>query len=263
MNPLSYFYGFKGKELDDHTVDELRAIATRYQIPRRTRLRKNELVRAISRNLRYQKSAHAKSTVGWKIEAERDKIRRGDIDPLDLKVRRPEPESDLEISYTEERETIGERIRRRALLERKTDADWYANELFTELSDYSSEPMIGSLCFFSYSAAYPEKHPFYDTRPLSYILGVTEDLIVGANLHYLNPGLRGAVASSIINKRQVDFSIGPLQKTIHSYLPSNMGELFAVPVDRKEWVDVSELVTEKFIDPKGIYVEPQTAWDSI
>ena len=75
MNPLSYFYGFKGKELDDHTVDELRAIATRYQIPRRTRLRKDELVRAVSRNLRYQKSAHAKSTVGWKIEAERDKIR--------------------------------------------------------------------------------------------------------------------------------------------------------------------------------------------
>ena len=181
MNPLSYFYGFKGKELDDHTVDELRAIAPRYKIPRRTRLRKDELVRAISRNLRYQKSAHAKSTVGWKIEAERDKIRRGDIDPLDLKVRRPEPESDLEISYTEERETIGERIRRRALLERKTDADWYANELFTELSDYSSEPMIGSLCFFSYSAAYPENHPFYDPRPLSYILGVTEDLIVGAN----------------------------------------------------------------------------------
>ena len=55
MNPLSYFYGFKGKELDDHTVDELRAIATRYQIPRRTRLRKDELVRSISRNLRYQK----------------------------------------------------------------------------------------------------------------------------------------------------------------------------------------------------------------
>ena len=123
--------------------------------------------------------------------------------------------------------------------------------------------MIGDLCFFSYRAEFPEKHPFYDTRPLSYILGITEDLIIGANLHYLNPALRGAVASAIINKRQVDFSIGPLQKTIHSYLPSNMGDLYAVPVDRKEWVDVSELVTERFVDPKGVYVEPQTAWDSI
>ena len=76
MNPLSSFYGFKGKELEDHTVEELRAIATRYQIPRRTRLRKDKLVLAISRNLRYQKSSHAKSTVGWKIEAERDRLEK-------------------------------------------------------------------------------------------------------------------------------------------------------------------------------------------
>ena len=86
-------------------------------------------------------------------------------------------------------QTIGGRIIERARQASSTDADWYANELYTELSEVAETrfPEIGELCFFSYSAAYPEKYPHYDRRPLVYIMDYQEDKLLGANLHYLNP----------------------------------------------------------------------------
>ena len=67
--------------------------------------------------------------------------------------------------------SIGERIKEKASGVAGTDPDWYANELYTELSEVSETrfPEIGELCFFSYSAAYSEKYPFYDRRPLVYL----------------------------------------------------------------------------------------------
>lgn len=159
-----------------------------------------------------------------------------------------------------ERDTIGSRIMARA--GGGKDPDWYANELFAELQQYGGSPSIGSLCFFSYNAAYPAKYPFYDRRPLAYIIEITSDKILGANLHYLNPALRGQLASSLINKTKVDFSIG-YSKLIHSYFPGNMGDMYAIPVDGNEYNDVAKLVTESFVDKVGTYVEPQAAWDSI
>jgi len=156
--------------------------------------------------------------------------------------------------------TIGRRIMDRA--GQSEDANWYANELFTELQAYNQQPTIGALCFFSYNAQYPTKYPFYDRRPLTYIFDITSSRIMGANLHYLNPAIRGQLAASLINKEQVNFSIG-YSKLIHSYLPSNMGDLYAVPVDGNEWRDVAKLVTENFVDKTGIFVQPETAWDSI
>jgi len=156
--------------------------------------------------------------------------------------------------------TIGRRIIDRA--GGGKDPNWYANELFTELQGYNEPPTVGALCFFSYNAAYPAKYPFYDRRPLAYILDVGSERIIGANLHYLNPALRGQLAASLINKKQVDFSIG-YSKLIHSYFPGNMGDIYAVPVSGNEWNDVAKLVTENFVDKSGIFVSPETAWDSI
>ena len=67
-------------------------------------------------------------------------------------------------------QTIGGRIIERARQASSTDADWYANELYTELSEVAETrfPEIGELCFFSYSAAYPEKYPHYDRSCLLY-----------------------------------------------------------------------------------------------
>ena len=68
--------------------------------------------------------------------------------------------------------TIGGRILERAYQTAGTDSDWYANELYAELSEVGETrfPEIGELCFFSYSAAYAQRYPHYDTRPLVYVL---------------------------------------------------------------------------------------------
>jgi len=158
------------------------------------------------------------------------------------------------------RDTIGSRIMARAGSSGQ-DPNWYANELFT-VQNNRAEAVPGSLCFFQYNAKSPDRYPFYDKRPLAYIIEITGTRVLGANLHYLNPALRGQLAASLINKKQVDFSVG-YSKLIHSYIPGNMGDMYAIPVDGNEYNDVAKLVTENFVDKSGIFVSPETAWDSI
>ena len=85
--------------------------------------------------------------------------------------------------------TIGEDIRERAQSSADLTSDWYANELYSELSQVSENrfPEIGELCFFSYSAAFPDKYPFYDRRPLVYVMDFQGDKMLGGILHTLNP----------------------------------------------------------------------------
>ena len=92
--------------------------------------------------------------------------------------------------------TIGETIRERAQGSVDLTPDWYANELYTELSQVAETrfPEVGELCYFSYTASFPEKYPFYDRRPLVYVMDIQEDKILGGNLHYLNPSYRGEIA---------------------------------------------------------------------
>ena len=118
--------------------------------------------------------------------------------------------------------SIGERIKEKASGVAGTDPDWYANELYTELSEVGETrfPEIGELCFFSYSAAYSEKYPFYDRRPLVYVMEYQNDKILGANLHYLNPDYRDGIAKGLLNKTS---AILP-KKTLHRYFFSNIGE---------------------------------------
>ena len=157
--------------------------------------------------------------------------------------------------------TIGERIRERAEGETNTTPDWYANELYGELSQVAETrfPEIGELCFFTYTASFPEKYPFYDRRPLVYVMDFQEDKMLGGNLHYLNPSYRGGVAQGLVNK------VGMIlpKKTLHRYFIANMGDTYIIPPDPEEYKSIAELVTEKFYDKYGQKTSPQKAWDSI
>ena len=157
--------------------------------------------------------------------------------------------------------TIGEDIRERARGVANTGPDWYANELYAELSNVAETrfPEIGELCFFSYSAQFPEKYPFFDRRPLVYVMDFQEDKLLGGNLHYLNPDYRDGIAKSLINK------VGAIlpKKTLHRYFFSNIGNIFIIPPDPEEYASVAQLVTENFSNKYGQKVSPQKAWDSI
>ena len=157
--------------------------------------------------------------------------------------------------------TIGERIRDRAQVEANASPDWYANELYIELSDVAESrfPEIGELCFFTYTASFPEKYPFYDRRPLVYVMDFQGDKMLGGNLHYLNPSYRGGVAQGLVNK------VGMIlpKKTLHRYFIANMGDTFIIPPDPEQYKSIAQLVTENFSDKYGQKMSPETAWDSI
>ena len=155
--------------------------------------------------------------------------------------------------------TIGGRILEKSRTTAGTDADWFANELYMELSKVSEErfPQVGELCYFSYGAAFGDKYPWWDKRPLAYILDIKLDHILGANLHYYNPDIRSSIAGSLINKREARLP----DKTLHRYFITNMDGLLIVPEDSREWADVAMLVTEKFVNKYG-NVSPETVWDS-
>ena len=157
--------------------------------------------------------------------------------------------------------TIGETIREKAVGEAITSSDWYANELYSELSQVSENrfPEIGELCFFSYSAAFPDKYPFYDRRPLVYVMDFQGDKMLGGNLHYLNPSYRGGIAQGLVNKVS---AILP-KKTLHRYFISSMGDTFIIPPDPEEHKSVAQLVTENISNKYGQKVSPENAWDSI
>ena len=157
--------------------------------------------------------------------------------------------------------TIGEDIREKARGVANTGPDWYANELYAELSNVAETrfPEIGELCFFSYTAQFPDKYPYYDRRPLVYVMDFQEDKLLGGNLHYLNPDYRDGIAKSLINK------VGAIlpKKTLHRYFFNNIGDIFIIPPDPEEYASVAQLITENFSNKYGQKVSPQKAWDSI
>ena len=155
--------------------------------------------------------------------------------------------------------TIGGRILDRSRTTAGTDADWFANELYTALDSVAEQrfPEVGELCFFSYSAAFGDKYPWWDRRPLAYILDIKLDSILAANLHYYNPNIRSSIARSLINKRESNMP----DKTLHRYFISNIDGLFIIPEDSEEWADIAMLVTERFVNKYG-NVSPETVWDS-
>ena len=155
--------------------------------------------------------------------------------------------------------TIGGRILERSRVTSSTDADWFANELYTELDSVAEQrfPEIGELCYFSYSAAFGDKYKWWDRRPLAYIIEITNQHILGANLHYYSPDIRSSIAGSLINKREARLP----KKTLHKYFITNIDGLFIIPEDSDEWSDIAKLVTEKFVNKYGM-VSPEQVWDS-
>ena len=145
--------------------------------------------------------------------------------------------------------TIGEKIRERAQGVAITGPDWFANELYTELSEVAEVrlPEIGELCFFSYTAQFPDKYPFYDRRPLVYVMEYQNDKLLGGNLHYLNPSYRDIISKNLINR------VGAIlpKKTLHRYFYSNIGDIFIIPPDPEEYASVAQLVTENFSNKYG------------
>ena len=219
-----------GKKLERYTLDELRGINLYYNEPwsKISNLKKDQLISNIRRLNGYQEN----------------------IQPKTEQVKE---------------QTISEKIRTRNTAESTDD---YANELFQELETYgiqatsSSEVPPGKLCFFTYVAKWPERYPWYDRRPLAYILEQQGDRMLGANFHYLRPQIAGSLVRSVLNKDNVIYGSMP-PNTLHTYLHGNTGPVWVIPEVMEEYIGIAQLPTWKFVSKDGInYVDVESVWDA-
>ena len=191
-------------------------------------------------------------------EAEEER-RLVDPDPRDLELL---DEVELEEKGTDISYTIMEKANQTS----GTDSDWYANELRSELSLAGMEMGVneirpGDFIFFGYTARYPERYPYYDRRPLAFIMDMKGDKMLGCNVHYLNPDIRDSFAQTMINKTAIQVP-KVFEKTLHSYFYSNIsGIVYSIP--ENEYGDIARLVTENFVDPDGMSVDINAVWDSV
>lgn len=93
-------------------------------------------------------------------------------------------------------------------------------------------------------------------QPLVFVLDFLRDGFLGANLHYVNPDYRDAVAKSLINKSR---GASVPKNSLHKYFYSGVGNLYKVP-DDEDWASISLLPTERFIDKRGKKYPKYRAW---
>ena len=264
------------RSLENFSVTELGGITLGYdiKISNLGSKRKSDLIKAIRSNSKYRKDLRRKT--------------RGDIDPLVKELRRQdiekrdltrllrddsdlyadEPEDLAEQDFLDEAETqtsIAYDIMEKANRTSATGPDWYANELRSELSLADAEMgvneiRVGDFLFFGYTARYPERYPYYDRRPLAYIMEMKNDKMLGCNVHYLNPEIRDGFAESMLNKSAIQVP-AVFKKTIHSYFYTNISGVYRIP--EGEYGDIARLVTEDFVDSDGEKYDINAVWDSV
>jgi|TARA_B100002019_G_scaffold17230_1_gene13506 hypothetical protein len=160
---------------------------------------------------------------------------------------------------------IAEEIRKSAG-KRNRSGDWYISKLEEALAPLQNKDIstsdtgwlaVGQLLSFSYGAAFPERMEFWDIQPLSFVLEIYKDGFLGANLHYINPDYRDAVAKSLINSGR---GASVPRNSLHRYLFSGMGNVYQVP-ESEDWASISLLPTEKFYDNRGMKYPKHKAWN--
>lgn len=148
---------------------------------------------------------------------------------------------------------------------RQRSGDWYTNSLMNKLYQVQNvevpEDNINGLTerrlyFFLYSAQYAYKYAFWDRHPLVYILEIQSNSFLGINLHYIPPDFRQGFTLSLINNEET-FPIPA--KSLHRYFFSGVVSGF-LRVPKKDWVSVSTLPTEKFVDGRGQPFPKHRAW---
>ena len=153
---------------------------------------------------------------------------------------------------------------------KKRSREWYRSSLIKYLNEIpeddenpddgsrENDVQVGEMYFFTYTAKFPERYPWYDSFPLVFVTEITKESFLGANLHYLSPTVRSGYAQSLINNE--DGVIVP-NKTIHRYLFSQISSSFS-RVPPSDYIGVSVLPTEKFVDKTGDDILSRKIWRS-
>jgi hypothetical protein len=148
--------------------------------------------------------------------------------------------------------------------QKRRNKDWFSTRLYEELEkvqddtpDYDAICGVspGNLYFYSYDAKYAKKLPYWDTRPLTYIIELTGDGFYGYNLHYVNPEFRKVIAKSL-KKNSVAFAP---RECFHQYLCAGLTSS-PMKVPKDSWESVAVLPTENFVDKFNQPVASSRVW---
>lgn len=124
----------------------------------------------------------------------------------------------------------------------------------------------GTMYLFAYEAKYKATLPYYDIYPLVFPLEIKGDIMLGLNLHYLQPILRAKLLDAILDlpryktdkqraKMSYDivraFGASDLVKpTIHKYLSGHIRSQM-IEISREEWNFVGFLPLAHFVSETG------------
>jgi len=137
--------------------------------------------------------------------------------------------------------------------------EWFRSQLLEQLkspnlNDDASDTSgfeAGQLFFFTYNPI-TQNLPYYDMYPLVYVIELKQDGFLGCNLHYVKLQRRDELAKSLINN-SAQGAVAVPPRTLHKYRYSGVrGMLYKIP--EKEWSEVAQLPTERFVDMRGIVV---------
>lgn len=145
----------------------------------------------------------------------------------------------------------------------KKGIQWFFNEIRKAAKDINynafnpaTDPFIGGMFAFLYSAKYADKLPYWDKLPLVVPFNIYEDGFIGLNLHYASGDDRTRLLQYLLRMRSkkskreyVSISYQALQtavKTsvfepcIHRYLKTHLRSRL-VKIDLGEWGNVAAL----------------------
>ena len=139
------------------------------------------------------------------------------------------------------------------------NGDWWRTQLLNELGepnidvDFSDTGGFapGKIYFYQYEAI-TERLPYYDKYPLTYVIRIEGDGVLGCHLHYVRLTQRDELAKSLLNN-SAQGAVSVPRRTLHKYLYTGVKDII-FPIPEDEWSDVAQLPTEEFIDMRGIAV---------
>jgi hypothetical protein len=123
---------------------------------------------------------------------------------------------------------------------KKQSKEWYREQLFYGLQDYTGSFDVGDIILFSYAAA-TEKLPFYDRFPMVLITDKdTQNMqFSGGNAHYLRPDARKAICNNWSRG-----SIAFPERCYHKYFMSNVSGVKTIK--REDLNNMTPLPIEQF-----------------
>lgn len=156
----------------------------------------------------------------------------------------------------------------------KKSQEWITGQMKRVKSHKVAKPQVGKMYMFGYDAKYKDTLPYWDKYPLIICIGVSNDRMLGLNLHYIPPKareifleslLKFASTKSISNKTKLKINWNKVRMfkganhMIKQYLASHV-RLGIAEIAPKDWHNAIYLPTQQFVS-KGRNVSAVRAYN--